>query len=683
MASRFLRFCFLISLLIAPIALSAKQNQTQSAHDAARKQFETLCSRCHGADGNGGEMGPPIVTGIVARSDAELITVIRDGRPANGMPPLGSAIAETEMAPMVAFLRTLRPPRGSAMPVKMSVETIDGKTIEGVALNRSLVDLQLLTSDKRIQLLRRTGAANASAPSAGSPTTGGSTARFKPVTSQSDWTTYHGQMSGNRYSAVDQINTKNVAKLAPAWTFTVPDAARLEVTPIVIEGVMYVTATNEVFALDAGSGRRIWHYRRPRTKGLAGDPAAGINRGAAVSGDRLFMMTDHAHVIALNRFTGALLWDTEMADYRQNYGATTAPLAVGNLVISGVSGGDEGIRGFVAAYDAATGKEAWRFWTVPARGEPGSETWKGKDIEHGCAATWLTGTFDASLDTVYWPTGNPCPDYDGAERVGDNLYSDSILALDPKTGTLKWHFQYTPHDLWDWDAQQPPVLVDADWNGTPRKLLLHANRNGFFYVLDRTNGEFLLAKPFVEKLTWASGIDAKGRPIVNANQKPTADGMKVCPAVEGATNWFSTSFNPSTGLYYVQALEKCTIYTRSPSAWVAGQSFYGGTTRQAQDEPPRKVLRALDIKTGKIAWELPQTGPANSWGGTLTTAGGLVFFGEDSGALMAVDAVTGTPLWHFQTNGSWRASPMTYVFDHRQHIAVASGGTIVAFALVD
>jgi alcohol dehydrogenase (cytochrome c) len=671
MASWFLRFCFPISILIAPIALGAMQNQTDTPHAAARKQFQTLCSRCHGADGNGGEMGPPIVTSIVARSDAELTTVIRDGRPANGMPPFGAAIPESDMRPMVAFLRTLRPPRGASMPVKMTVETTDGKTIEGVALNRSLVDVQLLTSDNRIQLLRRTGDASSNS------------ARFKPVTSQTDWTTYHGQMGGNRYSTVDEINTKNVGKLAPKWTFTIPDAARLEVTPIVIGGVMYVTAANEAFALDAGSGRRIWHYRRPRTKGLAGDAAAGINRGAAVSGDRLFMVTDHAHIIAINRFTGAMLWDTEMADYRQNYGATAAPLAVGDLVISGVSGGDEGIRGFVAAYDAATGKEAWRFWTVPARGEPGSETWKGKDIEHGCAATWLTGTFDASLDTLYWPTGNPCPDYDGAERIGDNLYSDSIIALDPKTGTLKWHFQYTPHDLWDWDAQQPPVLVDADWNGTPRKLLLHANRNGFFYVLDRTNGEFLLAKPFVKKLTWASGIDAQGRPIVNDNQKPSAGGMKVCPAVEGATNWFSTSFNPSTGLYYVQALEKCTIYTRSPSAWVAGQSFYSGTTRQAQDEPPQKVLRAIDIETGAIKWELPQTGPANSWGGTLTTAGGLVFFGEDSGALMAVEAATGTPLWHFQTNALWKASPMTYVFDHRQHIAVASGGTIMAFAIVD
>ncbi len=372
-----------------------------------------------------------------------------------------------------------------------------------------------------------------------------------------------------------------------------------------------------------------------------------------------------------------------MADWRQNYGATSAPLVVGNLVVSGISGGDEGVRGFLAAYDRTSGKEVWRFWTVPARGEPGSETWgRGTTIERGCAATWLTGTWDPDLQTLYWPTGNPCPDYDGAERQGDNLYSDSILALDPATGRLKWHFQYTPHDLWDWDAQQPPVLIDTTWDGRPRQLLLHANRNGFFYVLDRTSGALLLAKPFVKKLTWARGIGADGRPLLNPDQAPTADGRTVCPAVEGATNWFSTSFSPSTSLYYVQALEKCTVYARTPETWRAGQSFYGGSTRQ-DGETGQKVLRAIDVKTGAIAWELPQTGRGSSWGGTLATAGGLVFLGEDSGALMAVDAATGAPLWQFQTNVQWKASPMTYVFDGRQHVAVAAGPNIMAFRLID
>ena len=286
------------------------------------------------------------------------------------------------------------------------------------------------------------------------------------------------------------------------------------------------------------------------------------------------------------------------------------------------------------------------------------------------------------MQTLFWPTGNPCPDYDGSERLGDNLFSDSILAIDASTGKLKWYFQYTPHDVWDWDAQQPAVLVDTQWQGKARRLLLHANRNGFFYVLDRTSGALLLAQPFVKKLTWAREIGKDGRPVVNPDQDPTHEGRTVCPAVEGATNWFSTSFNPSTGLYYVQTLEKCTLYTRAPDEWKSGRSYYAGTTSQSPDGPGQKVLRAIDIQTGAVAWELPQAGAAESWGGVLSTASGLVFFGEDSGALMAVDASSGALLWQFQTSTLWKASPMTYVFDGQQHIAVASGPNILAFALL-
>ena len=633
------------------------------APDAGRRQYETICSRCHGADGNGGELGPGIVTRLAERNDTQLAALVRDGLPGAGMPAFG--ISDHEMGALVAFLRTLLPTHGSA-PARVTVETTDGRPLQGLALNQTSLDLQLLSDDQRIHLLRRVGE------------------RYRPVTSQADWPTYNGQLSGNRFSTLDQIDKGNVARLAPRWVFTLPDASRLEVTPVVVDGIMYVTAANECYALDAGNGRRIWGYRRPRTKGLAGDAAGGINRGVAVAGGRVFMVTDHAHIIALNRHTGALLWDTEMADWRQNYGATSAPLAVGRLVFSGTSGGDEGNRGFVAAFDQETGKEAWRFWTVPKRGEPGSETWRGKDIDHPCASAWLTGTYDPDLDTLYWPTGNPCPDYDGRERLGDNLYSDSILALEARTGRLRWHFQYTPHDVWDWDAEQPPVLVDADWQGQRRRLLLHANRNGFFYVFDRGQGQLLLAKAFVKKLTWAREIGPDGRPILVPDQEPNPEGRKVCPAVEGATNWFSTSFNPATGLYYVQALEKCTIYAQSaPRQWQAGQSYYGGTTKDAPDEPGQKVLRAIDIKTGQVAWELPQAGTAQSWGGTLATSSGLVFFGEDGGALMAVDASTGRPLWHFQANTHWKASPMTYMFDGKQHIAVAAGPTIVSFALVE
>jgi alcohol dehydrogenase (cytochrome c) len=464
--------------------------------------------------------------------------------------------------------------------------------------------------------------------------------------------------------------------------FTIPDSGRLQVTPVVVGGIMYVTAANECYALDAGAGREIWHYRRRGTRGLPTEAAGRINRGVATAGDRVFLSTDNAHIIALDRFTGDLLWDTEMADWHLNYFTTSAPLAVGNLVIAGTGGGEYGARGFLAAFNQTTGKEVWRFWTVPLPGEPGSETWQGKGIQHGGATTWFTGTYDAGLDTIYWPTGNPSAEYNGDDRPGDNLYSDCILALDAKTGKLKWYYQGTPHDLWDWDATETPVVIDASWEGLPRKLLLHANRNGFFYVFDRTDGKLLLAKPFVRNLTWASGIDANGRPIKNPNQEPSVAGTKVCPSQDGATNWFSPSYNPTTGLYYVQTFEKCSVYTKAdPGPWKSGKVYLGGSERRPDAEKPERILKAIDIRTGKITWELLQPGPADSWAGTLTTVTGLVVFGEEGGALMAVDASTGKPLYSFQTNQVLRASPMTYSFDNKQYFGIAAGPNIIVFAL--
>jgi alcohol dehydrogenase (cytochrome c) len=631
------------------------------AQDAVRGRtlFDLHCARCHGGDANGGQYGPGIATRMALRSDADLALLIREGIPQRGMPP--TPLSDADDRALGAFLRTLRPREGPLPAVQARL--VDGSTVAGLAMNRSHADLQLLDESGRLRLLRAEGN------------------RFRPVTSEQEWPTYHGSLTGNRFSAVDQITPANVSRLAPVWMFAMQGAERLQTTPVVVQGVMYVTNVNEVVALDAGSGRRIWRFQMPRTTGLAGDAAAGINRGVAIAGDRVFLATDHAHLVALDRHTGERLWDVEMADWRQNYGATSAPLTVGGLVISGISGGDEGVRGFLAAYDQVSGRETWRFWTVPGPGEPGSETWRGRDIEHGCASTWLTGTYDADLDTLYWPTGNPCPDYDGRQRQGDNLYSDALLALNPRTGRLKWHFQYTPHDLWDWDAQQPPLLVDAQWEGRQRKLILHANRNGFFYVLDRTDGSLLRATPFVKKLTWASRIGPDARPVLNRNQVPTPEGTTVCPAVEGATNWFSTAFDPARGLYFVQALEKCTVYTLVPGTWEAGKSFYGGTTRNVPGEGGEKSLRALDLATGGVRWELPQIGPANSWGGVLATAAGLVFFGDDSGAFAAADSAMGRRLWEFQTNVLWKASPMTYVFDGRQYVAIAAGGAILAFSL--
>jgi alcohol dehydrogenase (cytochrome c) len=443
---------------------------------------------------------------------------------------------------------------------------------------------------------------------------------------------------------------------------------------------MYVTSVNECYALDAGSGRQVWHYQRPRTEGLSA--GGGANRGAAVAGDRVLIETDNAHVVALNRFTGALLWETALADWRRNYAASSAPLPAGNLVIAGVSGGEHGANGFLAALEIETGREVWRLSTVPAPGQPGSETWQGKDIAHGGAPTWFTGSYDPDLDIVYWPVGNPSKEYNGDDRRGDNLYANCLLAIDRKSGSLKWHYQFTPHDLWDWDATQTSVLVDDTWQGQPRKLLLHASRNGFFYVFDRVTGSLLLAKPFVRNLTWARGIGADGRPILNPGQEPTTAGTKVCPSQDGATNWFSPSFNPATGLYYLQTFEKCSIYTkRDGGEWESGKSYLGGTQQTSTEPVPQRVLKAIDIHTGEIRWELPQPGPAVSWGGTLATATGLVIFGEEGGALMAADAVTGKPLWSFPTNQSWKASPMTYTFDGRQYVGVAAGGNIIAFGL--
>jgi len=564
------------------------------------------------------------------------------------------------------------PPGGRGGPatpaVRRTIQTTDGQTLQGQVLAEGMTDLQLRTDDKKIRLLRKADGN-----------------RYRIVTSQADWPTYNGDQSGNRYSKLTQIDKSNVGRLAPRWIFPMPGATTIENTPLVVDGIMYVAQANECWALDAGTGRVIWRYRRERTRGVSGNAAGGFNRGVAVAGDRVFMLTDNAHMISLSRSDGELLWETEMADWHQNYNGTSAPLTVGNLVISGTAGGDEGVRGFVAAWDQTTGKEVWRFWTVPLPGEPGSETWKGKEIEHRSGATWMTGTYDPALDIVYWPVGNPGPDYDGSEREGDNLYTDSILALEAKTGKLKWYYQFTPHDVHDWDAQEPPVLVDTNWLGQPRRLLLQANRNGFFYVLDRTNGQLLLGKQYLRKLNWAEPTIGKdGRPVLKDLPKDANGDTYVCPGFQGGANWYSTSFNPATGLYYFSSLERCNIFSARRGEWQAGKGYMGGTARPAPGESFEKFLRAINIQTGEVAFDVPQvTTPQTASAGVMSTASGLVFYGENSGSFMAVDAANGKILWQFPTNQVWKASPMTYMFDNKQYVAIAVGTDIVSFALPD
>jgi alcohol dehydrogenase (cytochrome c) len=658
--------------MLAPLLLLLAQ-APNAENASGQKTFDTRCAPCHGATGNGGDTGPPIASRLSARDDEALAAFVRTGVPARGMPP--QPIPDSEMADLLRYLRVLQRRAADApAPKRLQFLTTDGRTLDGEVLAEGIDDVQLKTGDGRVHLLRRAGS------------------RVREVTSESDWPTYNGGPGGNRYTTLTQIDKSNVTRLAVAWMFTLKDAGQLQVTPVVSGGIMYVAGINECYALDAGTGRLIWHYGRQRTPNLS--TGGHTNRGVAVAGDRVFMETDNAHVIALNRFTGDLLWDAELGDVRDNYAATSAPLPAGDLIISGVSGGEHGANGFVAAHDQRDGREVWRFATVPRPGEPGSETWQGKDIAHGGAPTWFTGSYDPDLDVVYWPTGNPSKEYNGDQRKGDNLYSDSILALDRKTGRLKWHYQFTPHDLWDWDATETSVLVDVPWNGQlrpltdrsgrlaageKRKLMLHADRNGFFYVFDRRDGTLLLSRPFVGNLTWASAIGKDGRPVRLPNQEPTPEGTKVCPSQDGATNWFSPSFDPATGLFFLQTFEKCSIYTKSDVAeWESGKSYLGGTQRTADDPVPRRVLKAIDVQTGAIRWELPQVGPAYSWGGTLATASGLVIAAEDSGALIAVDGSTGKPLWSLPTNQTWKASPMTYMFDGRQFIAIASGPNIIA-----
>jgi alcohol dehydrogenase (cytochrome c) len=495
-----------------------------------------------------------------------------------------------------------------------------------------------------------------------------------------NWTSYNGDYTGRRFSSLNEINVANVAKLRAAWVFHPGNAQNLEATPVVINGMMYVTAANDVFALDARTGRTVWHYQRPVSAGLLDDAAAHKNRGVAVWQHFVYLETDDAHLLCLDARSGGLRWDVEYADKSKHYGATSAPLIVKGAVIVGTSGGDSGVRGFLAAYDTGTGKLKWKFWTIPAPGEFGSSSWPGDAYLHGGGTTWMPGTYDPELNTLYWTTSNPAPDFLGDPRPGDDLYTDCILALNPDSGELKWYFQTTPHDLYDYDANETPVLVDEEENGSMRRFLVQANRNGFFYVLDRTNGRFLRATPFVEKLNWANAVDPSGRPAVTG-RIPTAEGTYICPGIDGATNWFSPSYDPNTRLFYVMALESCNLFFANPKPFAKGETYYDTGTKLPPDEHAQKMLLALSVADGKQVWRYPQVGQGNSWGGILTTAGGVLFFGDDAGSLEAVESATGRPLWHFDTGQVMRASPMTYAIDGIQYVAIAAGSDVFTFAL--
>ena len=495
----------------------------------------------------------------------------------------------------------------------------------------------------------------------------------------SKWLTYSGDYTGQRHSPLTMITPGNVQDLVPIWTFQTGTMTRgrgFETTPLVLDGVLYVTGSNNfAWALDARTGRPFWQYRRNLPDDLTYGSSAPVNRGFGILGDRLFMVTLDAHLLALDRKTGSVLWDIELADYQIGYAATLAPLVINDKVIVGISGGEYPTRGFIDAYDPTSGDRIWRFYTVPSPGEFGSETWPDDPevMARGGGATWMTGSFDPELNLIYWGTGNPNPDYYGEKREGDNLFTNSILAIEADTGTLRWHYQFTPHDLHDWDSNHVPVLADLVLDGELRKVVMVANRNGFFYMLDRVTGELLVGEPFTDT-TWAREIGSDGRPIV------LNDGSKGClPDPWGGTNFMPPSFNPDLEMLFVTAREVCATFVPQEPEIVPGRPSFGGVVWIDRDQG-YGALRAIDVKTGERQWEFRY--PSATMAGVMTTASGLVFAGDHEGNFMAFEASSGRNLWHYQTGSRiWGAAAMTHVLDGRQHVLIPSGTTLVAFAL--
>ncbi|MCY3971255.1 MAG: PQQ-dependent dehydrogenase, methanol/ethanol family [Acidobacteria bacterium] len=495
-----------------------------------------------------------------------------------------------------------------------------------------------------------------------------------------NWLMYSGQYDSQRFSRLDEINRSNAADLQLRWVHQLPTLGRVETTPLVVDEVMYATTPdNVVIALDARTGRRYWSYAHELPDQLA-LCCGKQNRGVAIQGDRLYMGTVDAHLLALDAKTGAVIWDTEVGSPRTGHSITAAPMIIGDLVITGIGGGEYGIRGFLDAYDADSGELRWRTYTIPGPGEPGNETWEGDSWKTGGAPTWMTGSYDPELDLLYWGTGNPGPDWNGEVREGDNLHSDSVLAIRPDTGEIVWTFQFTPHDVHDWDACQVPILFDAEYQGQQHKLMAFANRNAFFYLLDRETGEFLFAREFARQ-TWAEGIDQDtGRPIRVPNMLPSEEGTLVSPTIGGAANWFSPTYSPDTGLFYIQAYDAEMLYYMAEAEYEEGELFVGGYGKPAGPADQYvSAVRALDPLTGDRVWEYRVQPRSRS--GLLATKGGLVFGGSVAGIFYALDAETGDELWHRRLGGDVHAAPISYEAGGQQHVTLAAGRALFTFAL--
>ena len=496
-----------------------------------------------------------------------------------------------------------------------------------------------------------------------------------------NWLMYSGTLDSKRYSRLDQIHNRNVGNLELKWAYQIPEIDRAETTPLVVDGVMFVTeAPSNVVALDAATGRQYWRYDHELPEDLR-ICCGRNNRGVAILGETLFMSTLDAHIVAIDARTGNLVWDTETAPHTSGYSKTAAPLIVKDQVITGIAGGEYGIRGFLDSYDAATGNRNWRTYTIPGPDEPGNQTWLGESWRTGGSPTWITGAYDPELDLIYWGTGNPGPDWNGEVRLGDNLYSDSVLALNGEGGNLEWYFQFTPHDIHDWDAIQVPIIGDIMYEGEMRKVMMWANRNAFYYTLDRETGEFLVGKPYALQ-TWAEGLDENGRPIRVPNMEPSVEGKLVSPTIGGGTNWWSPTFSPRTGLYYVNAFDGEQIYFIRDEEYVEGEQYLGGGGESAGPiDNYHSAVRAIDPATGDIRWEYAIAPRSTS--GLMSTAGDLVFGGTVDGYFFAIDAVSGEELWHMTVGARVHSAPISYAVDGQQYVSIAAGNVVFTFGLAD
>ena len=644
------------------------------------------CSGCHILSGRGTASGPEL-TGIGARRNAAYLREsIRN--PAASLPGdflLLEAVTKTGRtirgvrANEDPFTLQLRDPATGGVQTFRKSELADLRPLPTQSTMPPYDEAALpaaLLEDLVAYLVAPTGAP---LPESGQARTAVPYQRIveAPVKEPGNWLTYSGNYQGHRYSSLTELTPANVSKLRVRWTYQFP-LARTEVSPIVVDGVMYITAPNKAAALDLRTGRTLWEWERPIPSDYQSIGFGRINRGPAILGDKLFVTTLDCYVVALDLRSGQERWSVQVEDYRPGYSMTLAPLAIKDKVIVGLSGGEAGIRGFLDAYDAGTGKRAWRFYTIPGPGEKGHDTWSGESWKTGGGSTWVTGAYDPELNLVYWGIGNPGPDWNGDARAGDNLYTCSFAALDADTGTLRWHFQFTPHDTHDWDATHVPMLIDATVRGTPRKLIVSPNRNAFYYVLDRVTGEYLAGQSYT-KQTWAKGLDDRGRPIPIPGMDPSGQGTLVWPSLNGATVWFSPSYSPATGLVYVSAREVGSTYYKREAEYKPGTFFAGGGETRIPEKEQWGAVRALRATTGELAWEFRlRSAP---WAGVLSTAGGLVFSGTNEGNIFALDAKTGKPLWDFQAGGPVFANPISFNIDGRQHVALTADRVLYVFGL--